>query len=112
METKFTVGQRVWDAVIFPNEEGMIIKIQNDGLYSIVVKFNERIECYTKDGSINVTSLPTLNPRPYTIEFKEIKIQPIEGKYYFFWNNGTESAIYQKYVLGIIYDNISETPPF
>jgi hypothetical protein len=68
-------------------------------------------------------SIQTIKPYPYTVEFKEKKFEPVEGNYYYFWDNNTETAIYSKYLgkclsdryhtdgFGV-FDNVSETPPF
>ena len=65
METKFKVGQKVWDAVIAPGIEGEVKKIIDD---VIVVMFDYQQRTYLLSGRYYSEWSPTLSAIPY--EFK------------------------------------------
>jgi hypothetical protein len=120
MKTEFKVGQKVWDAVNFPNEEGVVDEI-DESIVFVYIK-NGRYG-YDYDGLFISGQIPSLKPYPYTVEFKEKKSEPVVGQYYYFWDNGDESAIWAKFSgiikgeftplgYGSAFHNISETPPF
>ena len=123
MKTEFKVGQKVWDAVNFPNEEGVVDNIDKSQNYPVEVNIGANIKVYTSDGRLYTHSIPTLKPYPYTVEFKEKKFDPVVGQYYYFWDNGKDGAVYHRFKqmqgamflpddVSFGFDNISETPPF
>ena len=125
MKTDFKVGQKVWDAVEYPNQFGIVISTNSeysDG-YPIEVLFANIREYYDSNGSVAEGKIPTLKPYPYTVEFKEKKVELVVGRYYYFWDDSKAVAIYDRFkqMQGNTYlpdyatfgfDNISETPPF
>lgn len=74
MKTVFKVGMKVYDQVNFPNMEGKITKIENNGL--ITVSFSEYGEVeYVSGGYYYEDQFPTLSTKPY-----KVKLQGFEQK--------------------------------
>ena len=125
MKTEFKVGQKVWDEIHFPGEEGVIQSIEGNeeiGIELYVSFPSEDVE-YSVNGAYIIDQTPTLKPYPYTLEFKEKKFEPVVGRYYYFWDDSKAVAIYDRFkqMQGNTYlpeyatfgfENISETPPF
>jgi len=121
MKTEFKVGQKVWDAVNFPNEDGTVNNFVENTF--IAVHFQSGRKHYYLDGRMEYHSIQTLKPYQYTVEFKEKKLEPVVGQYYYFWDNGKDGAVYHRFKqmqgssflpddVSFGFDNISETPPF
>jgi hypothetical protein len=72
MQTKFKVGDEVYDSVNYPNQKGKIFNIDYNGIYPIYVEFNGRSnDSYTLDGKINeTTQFSVLSFTPYEVELK------------------------------------------
>jgi hypothetical protein len=69
MESKFKIGQKVWDAVNFPGEEGIVKVIHNNVNFPIQVNVNGIRYLYNNEGKNNSTAIPTLKTEPYTVKF-------------------------------------------
>jgi hypothetical protein len=73
MQTKFKVGDEVWDSVNYPNKKGIICIIDEDEHYPIQVNFNNNLhDWYSINGNIcnYNNSISTLSLTPYEVEFK------------------------------------------
>jgi hypothetical protein len=75
MQTKFKVGDEVWDSVFYPKQKGIVdeIDICEDDDYPIHVIFNNNsYVCYNINGCLsnNGTAISTLSFTPYEVEFK------------------------------------------
>lgn len=69
MKTVFKVGMDVYDQVNFPDMEGKITKIENNGL--ITVSFSEYVEAeYVSGGYYYEDQFPTLSTKPYKVELQ------------------------------------------
>ena len=69
METIFKVGMKVYDQVVFPDKEGMVVNIVEKDAFPIKV-YLEGVcvtHSYTKDGRITEKLSPTLSTSSYTI---------------------------------------------
>lgn len=69
MKTVFKVGMTVYDQVNFPDEEGVVIKIDSFPC-PIIVEFDKEKYSYRLDGSFQFGAKPTLSTKPYEVEFK------------------------------------------
>lgn len=88
METKFKVGDIVYDSVNYPNEQGKIECMYYNSVggqsNSIKVIFGNSANTYTFDGKLNSrNNLPTLSFTPYELSgfTQERPWQPKEGEY-------------------------------
>lgn len=69
MKTVFKKGQKVYDQINFPNEEGKVIEIRNYQDYPILVETESgNTYSYTLDGRIYLKQTPTLSTSPYTLQ--------------------------------------------
>ena len=69
METVFKKGMKVYDQIVFPNEEGKVIGIIDYKDYPILVKTESgNTHYYTLDGRVYLKLTPTLSISPYKIE--------------------------------------------
>lgn len=69
MNTVFKEGMTVYDQVNFPDEEGVVIKIDSFPC-PIIVEFDKEKYSYRLDGSFQFGAKPTLSTKPYEVEFK------------------------------------------
>jgi hypothetical protein len=81
METIFKVGMKVWDDVIFPGQEGLVEKINEGSVLSIIVSFGDDRESYTPFGAFLGRTAPTLSVVPYEFKLPE-QIVPHNFKKY------------------------------
>ena len=75
MKTVFKVGMKVYDRVVFPDKEGMVVNIVEKDAFPIKVD-SEGIgvtHSYTKDGRIIEKLSPTLSTSSYTFQGFEQK---------------------------------------
>ena len=69
MKTVFKVGMKVYDQVVFPNEEGEVIEIRDYKDYPILVETESgNTYFYTLDGRVFLKHTPTLSISPYKLE--------------------------------------------
>ena len=69
MKTVFKVGMKVYDQVVFPNEEGEVIEIRDYKDYPILVETESgNTYSYTLDGRVFLKQTPTLSISPYKLE--------------------------------------------
>ena len=69
MKTVFKVGMKVYDQIVFPNEEGEVIEIRDYKGYPILVETESRnTYSYTLDGRVFLKQTPTLSISPYKLE--------------------------------------------
>ena len=76
MKTVFKVGMTVYDQVFYPNQKGMVKRIDNnepDIDFPIEVEFKGEIESYTLKGSRSYAGALTLSTAPYTLQGFEQK---------------------------------------
>jgi hypothetical protein len=75
METVFKVGMKVYDQVVFPNKEGKVVAIVENGVFPIRVSLGDpnTVHAYTFDGKYGLHLYPTLSTAPYRIEGFEQK---------------------------------------
>lgn len=85
METIFRVGMKVYDQLMFPDKEGVVLttnyipeKIFDEDdfdedyvhPYPILVEFGSEEMLYTKDGDCEMCSVKTLSTKPYKVELQ------------------------------------------
>ena len=85
METVFKVGMKVYDQLIFPDKEGIVLTtnyipekfFDEDDFdenyvhpYPIEVEFGSETMLYTSDGDSGMCGLKTLSTKPYKVEFQ------------------------------------------
>jgi hypothetical protein len=85
MKTVFKKGMKVYDQLIFPDKEGIVLttnyipeKIFDEDdfdenyvhLYPIEVEFGQETMLYTSDGDSGMCGLKTLSTKPYKVEFQ------------------------------------------
>ncbi len=69
MKTVFKVGMKVYDQIVFPNEEGEVIEIRDYKNYPILVETESGNNySYTLDGRVFLKQTPTLSISPYKLE--------------------------------------------
>ena len=69
MKTVFRKGMKVYDQIVFPNEEGEVIEIRDYKDYPILVETESRnTYSYTLDGRVFLKQTPTLSISPYKLE--------------------------------------------
>ena len=84
MKTVFKVGMKVYDQLMFPDKEGIVLTINykpekffNEDVfdenyvhpYPIEVEFGSETMLYTSDGNSGFMDFPTLSTKPYQVEF-------------------------------------------
>lgn len=70
MKTVFKVGMEVYDQIVFPDKQGVIIDIEDKNVYPVVVKVGNSNLYYRLDGSFNIGTIPTLSTKPYKLEMQ------------------------------------------
>ncbi|WP_454986242.1 hypothetical protein [Capnocytophaga bilenii] len=85
MKTVFRVGMKVYDQLMFPDKEGVVLttnyipeKIFDEDdfdedyvhPYPILVEFGSEDMLYTKDGDCEMCSVKTLSTKPYKVELQ------------------------------------------
>lgn len=66
METIFKKGMKVYDQIMFPNAEGVILEVKDCNLkYPIIVKTEKEEIHYTIDGRYFTSTEKTLSTKPY-----------------------------------------------
>ena len=72
MQTKFKVGDKVYDSLNFPNQEFIVSQIDMLNLerYVIFIANEHNKNCYTHDGRYLPNQQPSLSLTPYEVEFK------------------------------------------
>lgn len=85
MKTVFKVGMKVYDQLIFPDKEGIVLTtnyipekfFDEDDFdenyvhpYPIEVEFGSETMLYTSDGDSGMCGLKTLSTKPYKVEFQ------------------------------------------
>lgn len=80
MKTVFKVGMKVYDQVLFPDVEGVVVEIKEvTKTYPVIVRFVEEdednyveLECYTNEGVSKRMDIktPTLSTNPYKVELQ------------------------------------------
>lgn len=85
METGFKVGMKVYDQLMFPDKEGIVLTINykpenffNEDVfdenyvhpYPIEVEFGSETMLYTSDGNSGLMGFPTLSTKPYKVELQ------------------------------------------
>ena len=74
MKTAFKVGQKVYDQVYEPDEEGEVLNVEMEiENHPITVKFGSCIHYYTAEGCRGKNTIKTLSTSPYTIQGFEQK---------------------------------------
>lgn len=69
MKTVFKKGMKVYDQIVFPNEEGEVIEIRDYKDYPILVETESgNTYSYTLDGRVFLKQTPTLSISPYKLE--------------------------------------------
>lgn len=69
MKTIFKKGMKVYDQIVFPNEEGEVIEIRDYKDYPILVETESgNTYSYTLDGRVFLKQTPTLSISPYKLE--------------------------------------------
>lgn len=105
METKFKVGDIVYDSVFYPNQKGEVIKI-DESSYPISVMFEEEntADVYYQDGRFNRYAQPTLSLTLYELSgfTQERPWQPKEGEWI-----AVKNKLHKTYFIGI-FDKIKD----
>ena len=85
MKTVFRKGMKVYDQLIFPDKEGIVLTtnyipekfFDEDGFdenyvhpYPIEVEFGSETMLYTSDGDSGMCGLKTLSTKPYKVELQ------------------------------------------
>ncbi|WP_454988652.1 hypothetical protein [Capnocytophaga sputigena] len=70
MKTVFKKGMKVYDQIVFPNNQGVITDIEDGNVYPLVVKVENSNLYYRLDGSFNIGTIPTLSTKPYKLEMQ------------------------------------------
>ena len=70
MKTVFKVGMEVYDQIVFPDKQGVIIDIEDKNVYPVVVKVGKDNLYYRLDGAFNIGTIPTLSTKPYKLEMQ------------------------------------------
>ena len=70
MKTVFKVGMKVYDQIVFPDKQGVIIDIEDKNVYPVVVKVGKDNLYYRLDGAFNIETIPTLSTKPYKLEMQ------------------------------------------
>ena len=80
MKTVFKKGMKVYDQLIFPDKEGIVLttnyipeKFFDENYvhpYPIEVEFGSETMLYTSDGDSGMCGLKTLSTKPYKVEFQ------------------------------------------
>ena len=70
MKTVFKKGMKVYDLLVFPDKQGVIIDIEDKNVYPVVVKVGKDNLYYRLDGAFNIGTIPTLSTEPYKVEFQ------------------------------------------
>ena len=70
MKTVFKVGMKVYDQIVFPDKQGVIIDIEDKNVYPVVVKVGKDNFYYRLDGAFNIETTPTLSTKPYKLEMQ------------------------------------------
>ena len=69
MKIVFKKGMKVYDQIVFPNEEGEVIEIRDYKDYPILVETESgNTYSYTLDGRVFLKQTPTLSISPYKLE--------------------------------------------
>ena len=70
METIFKIGMKVYDQIVFPNQEGKITNIHtyNDSPVEVSVESLNKKFFYKYDGTFLENLTPTLSTKPYKLE--------------------------------------------
>lgn len=70
MKTVFKVGMEVYDQIVFPDKQGVIIDIEDKNVYPVIVKVGKDNLYYRLDGAFNIGTIPTLSTKPYKLEMQ------------------------------------------
>lgn len=70
METVFRIGMKVYDQMVFPDQEGEVtnIHIYNNSPIEVTVERLRRKFFYMRDGRFLENLIPTLSTKPYKLE--------------------------------------------
>ncbi|WP_314342617.1 hypothetical protein [Capnocytophaga sputigena] len=100
MGTVFKKGMKVYDQLIFPDKEGIVLttnyipenlfdeKDFNENYvhpYPIEVEFGSETMLYTSDGNSGVCDVKTLSTKPYKVEFQGFEQKESIPKFYYVW---------------------------
>lgn len=93
METqnKWHIGQKVWDEVHFPGEEGKLVGIRGEEYwpYPLLVDFDGTCAEYGINGQLKMNCPQTLFPYPHKVVVEPIEEKPKLGDWGWFWNTNT-----------------------
>lgn len=100
MSVLFEKGQKVYDQVIFPDKEGMVMEVFKGESYPVSVKVDGYDDCfkYTSDGRYLGFMNRTLSVKPYTLQgFEQKEIIPTfeEAEKWFIENNACEVVLHK-----------------
>ena len=83
--TKFYVGQKVYDSALFPGVDGEVIDIDN---LTVIVRFAGNKKHYYRTGQLMSDAAPTLFPEPYEVKRPEVLPEP--GTFGYCWDGDVE----------------------
>jgi hypothetical protein len=83
--TKFYVGQKVYDSALFPGVEGVV---DEDLSGRILVAFEKKLQSYWSNGAVNINAAQTLFPEPYEVKRPEVLPEP--GTFVYCWDGEVE----------------------
>ena len=106
METIFKIGMKVYDQLIFPDKEGIVLTtnyipenfFDEDDFeenyvhpYPVEVEFGSETMLYTSDGDSGMCGLKTLSTKPYKVEFQGFEQKAPAPTFEEAWNNSHNS---------------------
>jgi hypothetical protein len=72
METKFKIGQEVYDQISFRGIKGKVVSVSSDKeeKYPLEVMFKDDVYGYTLDGKYEDDGIVVLSNKPYNVVFE------------------------------------------